>query len=204
MGVYSWLTSDTEESVLHIPSGCPQATHYLLQPGKLPHIVAELYDGYGNFGYAAINAHRWLAEINAPALGLDLSDLSDEELHSIGVTLAMGDVMIHAETGDLYWIWVHKIFESLGGTLLPGNYATQQLGLGGSVNDLLERGELIARPVAEHFSLPYPIKISRSPEAVYEDLPAAKHCPNQGYPEDEADPDWPMDNEDDLNELVFE
>lgn len=203
MGVFSWLTSDTEESVLHIPSGCPQETHYLLQPGDSPHIVAEVYDGYGNFGYAGINAFRWLAETNAPALGMDLSGLTHDELCDIGVTLSVGDVLIHAETGDLYWIWVNKKLESLGGTLLPGNYATQQLNLGGSVNDLIKRGILIQRPVAEHFSLPYPIKISKNPEAVYEGLPAAKDCPNQGYPEDEAEPDWPMDNEDDFNELLF-
>jgi hypothetical protein len=71
MGQFSWLTSDTGEQILEQLSdhGIKQ-TVYLLQPGDLPSIREDNYEGYGVFG--GIDAMEWLARINGA--GIDRND----------------------------------------------------------------------------------------------------------------------------------
>ena len=85
MGMFSFLTSDTRECIVHVFSGLPVRTVYLLEPnGKAPH-VCPAYRGTGNFG--GYDAFEWLAERNAEALGLSIKDMNHEELRLLGLKL---------------------------------------------------------------------------------------------------------------------
>jgi len=60
MGMFSWLTSDTGESIR-----VEEVRNvYLLQPGGEAPIKEECYNGYGDFG--EIDAYVWLAIHNLP------------------------------------------------------------------------------------------------------------------------------------------
>ena len=144
MGMFSWLTADTEESVLHIASGAqePSRPVYFLLPNGQPPICEPDYQGQGEFFY--VDAFEWLARVNLPELGIDkdrLTHLKQEELRQIGIVL-------------------HYREDNTDEVLM-------QYGL----DDLIPFDE----------TLPYPIKLSYSADAVYEDLPASNPCPNQGY-----------------------
>lgn len=61
MGYFSWLTSDTQES---IANNCTEQCRpvYLLQPGDLGNILESSYEGYGEFG--GVDVFEWLARMN--------------------------------------------------------------------------------------------------------------------------------------------
>jgi len=52
---------------------------------------------------------------------------------------------------------------------------------------LVESGRLAKRDISEVVTIPYPLKFSFDPDAKYEDLPAAKNCPDQGFFYEEAE-----------------
>lgn len=85
MGMFSFLTADTEKSISNVHSVRGAKTVYLLQPnGKKP-IKEERYDGYGDFG--PYDCFVWLVEHNAEAIGVDPSSMSHEEKRSLGIDL---------------------------------------------------------------------------------------------------------------------
>lgn len=70
MGLFSWITSDTNESI-RVDGPRPV---YLLQPGSLPNIEQDVYGGYGVFG--GVDAFVWLGLINEYADGGPVEDFN--------------------------------------------------------------------------------------------------------------------------------
>lgn len=179
MGFFSWKTSDTKESIrnCHV-SGC--RTVYLLQPNGLPPIREDEYDGYGTFG--GVVAYVWLAQHNLPE---SLTKQADEdELEFMGIDLEVGRVA-KLEDGTL-WSVFHDATGILKAFHLQCMFAPQRWDevipeLGASMNALIDAGKASVVPVSELVSIKCPLKFSFSEKAVYEDLPAAEICPNQGY-----------------------
>jgi hypothetical protein len=126
MGMFSWLTSDGEESIANVYSGRETKTVYLLQPNGKPPIKESAYEGYGDFGN--VDAYVWLAEQNAGPLNIDISQMEHEGKRDLGIHLAF-----------------HRTKEVV-----------------------------------------YPLKFSFNENAIYENLPAAKECPEQGFFYDDA------------------
>jgi len=81
MGLFSFKTSDTNESILHTAGSTNVATVYLIQPEGDP-IAEQYYEGYGNFG--GVDCYVWLAEHNTV---LNLNNTDFNELRSIGIEL---------------------------------------------------------------------------------------------------------------------
>jgi len=132
MGMFSWLTSDSNESIANVYSSRPTRTVYLLQPNGEAPLVEPAYGGYGDFG--GVDAYVWIAEHNAQSQGIDIANMEHEERRMLGITLAFD----------------------------------------------------------EDIELPFPLKLSFDPNAVYEDVPASEICPHQGFfydDEDEAEGD---------------
>lgn len=63
MGLFSWLTSDTNESIRVFG---PRPV-YLLQPNGEPPLEQPVYEGYGVFG--GVDAYEWLADMNGVPRG---------------------------------------------------------------------------------------------------------------------------------------
>jgi len=76
MGFSSFLTSDTEESILNVYTGLSRRV-YMLQPNGLEHIVEEAYQGYMTFG--GIDVFKWIVKINK----LD-SLCKEQEIQTLG------------------------------------------------------------------------------------------------------------------------
>jgi len=85
MGLFSWVTSDSNESIANVYSSRPVKTVYLLQPNGQPPIKEECYEGYGDFG--GIDAFVWVTEQNAPPLEIDISQMDHEEKRVLGIHL---------------------------------------------------------------------------------------------------------------------
>jgi hypothetical protein len=81
---------------------------YLLQPGGLPPVKEECYEGRGRFG--VVNAYVWLAKANAETLGIELSGCDDDEIAQIGIQMeqAMSTKMLIAVSyGTFFTIREH-------------------------------------------------------------------------------------------------
>jgi hypothetical protein len=185
MGFFSWLTSDTEESIANVHTGQCRPV-YLLQPEGQPPICEPAYEGYGKFG--GVDAYEWVARENAPSDVL--ATLDRDQVRSIGHLMANGTILRDTHTGALWSIHVHvpgglgvKVnnFQHSWMTVIPE--------LGMTPNELRESGRFVSARLRDHINIKYPLKFSFDKNAVYEDLPAAKNCPHQGYflPEDEMD-----------------
>lgn len=173
MGFFSWLTSDTQESICNIYSGRPVKTVYLLQPNGQPPIIEENYRGYGYFG--EVDAYVWIAKNN---LSHNIAkNLSQEELNYLGIGLELGEYLEDPKNGKKFVIFddYSKLIDDC--EFLDINYNMTPPGYDESVNNLKISGKLIAKA----FKCKYPLKFSYDPNAVYEDLPAAKNCPSQGF-----------------------
>lgn len=176
MGMFSWLTSDTQESIIAWPfNKGEQRTVYMLRPNGEAPIAEPQYEGYGDFG--DVDAYDWLARANVPAE--TLAPLSDEDVRLLGVHLGVGNYYLDTQTGKKLAIF-HK-----GGSLFdpdiiehPGiTYGAPLSDYDGKcANDLIAEGRLVRKS----YELKYPLKFSYDPNACYEDLPAAKDCPKQG------------------------
>ena len=206
MGVYSWLTADTQESIRvdH------RETVYLLQPNGQEAIAETRYEGYGKFGSFDIDAHEWLANVNAEQFGLtpvDLPALSErrfrqrwqgtdkvdatdfeplpqdehemlQRLRTLGIGLDVGTVWRDKETGEV-WSLMTDYRPLVGGIFFRGTGETEIPELGTSLNTLTKQGRFEEVPVSALIEFK-PLKFSYNKAAVYEYLPASKQCPKQG------------------------
>ena len=93
MGFFSWVTSDTQESVWnrHTPQGATPC--YLLIPPEFGggFLYEEDYDGYGRF--CGQDAYALVAKWNKPEECKDSEGewKPDEEIRSIGINIACYD-----------------------------------------------------------------------------------------------------------------
>lgn len=189
MGFFSWLTSDTEESIANIHTGKSRPV-YLLQPDGQEPIFEPTYEGYGKFG--GVDAYGWVARANTPAdslIGMD-----EDQVRTLGLLMTDGTVMLDTQTGALWSIREH-VPEGLGVPVnnFPHSWMTPIPELGMSPNELRESGRFVSIRLRDHLEIKYPLKFSFDKNAVYEDLPAAKNCPHQGYflPEMDDEDDYP-------------
>lgn len=178
MGYFSWKTADTNESIGNVASPRPAPTVYMLAPNGKPPYAETAYEGYGRF--ADKDAHEYLLEINAEDLGIDFDSLTHEERRLAGIGLAVGDVYVHADTGERWHIF-HDYRRIIDGNYFRGNYAQVVPELGDTPNNLIERGVLLRRDIKEELGVRFPLKFSFNRNAVYEDLPASEDCPYQGF-----------------------
>ena len=196
MGFFSWLTADTQESIpVSISPRHKGRTVYMLQPGDEPALAEPQY--YGDGVFDGENAYVWLArhhmtseqiaEIEKQADGNP--DLLDRLMHMVGVSIEMGKYYVHRDTGEKYSVF-HPVHPATGVevTHINATYDQPVKEFGGlKPNEAIESGLLIQHDVPEPR---FPLKFSFDPNAVYEDLPASRICPNQGiYYDDDEDND---------------
>lgn len=178
MGFFSWKTSDTKESIPAEASGRLMRTVYLLQPNGLPPISEPYYQGYGVFG--GVDVYHWLPRMNAQALDLDLSNVDEDTLRSIGIQMDVGHVFKDTETGKIWHIY-HDSRALIDGEYFAGSFVDFIPELNGSANQLIGNGRLKQFAISDLVDWPYKLKFSFSKDAVYEDLPPSENCPDQGY-----------------------
>lgn len=191
MGYFSWLTSDSLESIMCEDSGCPTRPVFLLQPNGQEPIRQEAYQGFGMFGET--DAYVWLAERNLTPE--QRNGLGEDMLRDIGITLDCGHYFVDAQTGDK-WSVFHDGAQIVDPTILhfPGNYEQVMPTFGETPNALIASGKLVRKGFAEYVALP--LKFSFEASAVYEGLEPSSHCPMQGYFSDvEDDEDECIDEE---------
>lgn len=176
MGFFSWLTSDTKESIANIHSGHENAgrTVYMLQPDGKPPVAECAYNGYGMFG--GVDAYGWLAEMNVPELcrGAD-----PDTKRRIGVNLDVGSFWKDPK-GEI-WSFNSAI---PGVRSFSGTYRDPEPEFGGKTpKEAIRDGYLTEADVKELLlkSGYRPLKFSFDPDAVYEELPAAENDPAQGF-----------------------
>lgn len=182
MGISSWLTADTKESVsIGGFIGGKSKPVYLLQPGAEEHIEEYFYDGYGSFG--EVNAYAWLAEKN---MGIYSS--------SLGVSIDSGD-FVSPDGVRFFHCKINKSKAELesflkflpkGSTLNDSDgFETYSScididGISDTVNKHIDAGRLKVYPISTLLDIKYPLKFSYNKDAIYEDLPASEDCPAQG------------------------
>lgn len=182
MGFFSWQTSDTKESILNAHTGQHRTVYMLCPDGGAP-IEETAYNGYGDFG--EIDAFVHLAKMNLPKERQD--GLDDDMLRIAGCAYEAGYYELLSD-GSLHQIC------SLGANII--NPAIQIHGVtydkpiaafgGKTGNEMVSEGLLVER----EFQINRPLKFSFDRNAVYENLPAAENCPNQGcYADDDDDND---------------
>ncbi len=167
MGFYSWNTADTDESIANVHSGRPVKTVYLLQPGGRPPIIESRYQGHGVFG--AVDGYVWLAKEN----------FGDESLDDVAINADCGRYL--EDDAAIYLCSIHLSAENFKKAVqtdkiivMFGRY-DERLPNGLTANEMSEKG------FSKTIELKYPLKFSFNPNAVYEELPASKRCPYQGY-----------------------
>jgi len=177
MGFFSWQTSDTKESIGNThTSHCK--TVYLLQPNGEPPIKETQYNGYGVFG--GVDAYDWLAEHNLPKSEvqkiIDSGGSYALRIHAIENFAPFASVYIFQDTGKI--LRRSEVIDLENGM----TYETKQERFGGrSINELIESGDVVTELMSDHNLVEYPLKFSFDEHAVYENLPAAEDCPNQGF-----------------------
>lgn len=174
MGYFSWLTSDTEESIMNNRTNKCR-TVYMLQPDGKPPIVETDYEGYGDFG--GVDAYIWVGQHNLPPERLQ--GLANEQIRNAGLAYLLGHYYRDTTTGQKFAIFHH------GPNIIDPNIRHHAIRYdqpvpgydGRTIAELKDAGLVEVRT----FDVKYPLKFSFNPNAVYEDLPPAKDCPRQGY-----------------------
>lgn len=171
MGLFTWLTADTQEV---IPAqgfkGGARAIH-LLQPDGKPAIAEDLYEGYGHFG--KIDAIAWLGRNNLPK---DVaSALSEQELEQVGHALG-SNVYRDINTNEVFRFKMNEsnTLDSIDEIKATdtGMYSEPHPKYGVSPTELIEQGVWV-----EHkYNIAFPLKFSFDANAVYEDLPASEQA----------------------------
>jgi hypothetical protein len=178
MGFFSFLTSDTEDSISNAYSERGAKTVYLLQPNGEEPVREDSYEGYGVFG--GTDVFVWLATRN---LAKDtVASMSKEMLRDAGVRLSFAKIYIHAPSGQK-WSFFHghhedaalvedcRNFDGLHTDIIPE--------YGKTANELIEDADFQVVLFAEN--LKFPLKLSFDKDADYHSLPPAKNDPEQGY-----------------------
>ncbi len=178
MGMFSWLTADTQETIANIHSGHPNAGRpvYLLRPDGKPPVCEPAYEGYGFFNRAC--AYKWLARNNTRF-----------NSHHIGVLLAHGDVA--RDRHGVYYMYGNDADEqALLREALNEDVAVVSYNSGDDMividgekktyNDWVTDGGLMEITYRELVGIKYPLKFSFDKHAQYDALPESRNCPNQG------------------------
>jgi hypothetical protein len=186
MGLFSFTRAEDGKSIPAASSGLPTQTHYLIQPNGQPPIAEHAYQGNGFFG--GVDVFAWLAQANAKAMNFNLEAFHPLMIRDIGITLDRGDVFEDTRNGNLLWPGKRNPIAGKSEQCFTGfDQYTHELG--GTPNDLIDKGILVPKPAREALNLPYPIKLSAYRAAVYEDLPASGDCPYQGHSFPADDPE---------------
>lgn len=183
MGTFSWLTADTNESLLIGGNGKPA---YLLQPDGRAPIEESCYMGYGDWGHEDLNVYKWLALENMPKAWI-ADRPTEDELYNVGVGLEHGNVYLDERNSRWFTVfhsheWVRTFIQPV--THFEGRYDEIVPEYGLTPNQLITGKQWL--PVAIQsmriLGQPFkPLKFSFDPNAVYENLPASSICPNQGH-----------------------
>jgi|AntDeeMinimDraft_5_1070356.scaffolds.fasta_scaffold16501_2 hypothetical protein len=175
MGFSSWMTADTKESIYNRYStkGCKPV--FLLQPFGRPSIQEPEYPGYGVFG--GVDAIAWLAEMNFGK--------------STAATIKKARQVVfgyYIETDDVIYVESGETPRNLGAEWFGGSnkpvqfirsFFNKTITVDGKELTLIDAEK--AGLVAMKLPTPkFPLKFSFDKNAVYEDLPASAHCPDQG------------------------
>jgi hypothetical protein len=165
MGFFSWQTADWNQPINNKHSPDPSIGIYMLQPNGVPPIFAVDYDGYGVFN--GVNVMEWLGRMNRPDLTRGKDD--DFAFH-VGHAVLFG-CNKDKDTGELF------SFHGYPGATTHGRFDEIVAGYDKSASDLCDCGQW----VRHHPEIEYPLKFSFNSQAVYEDLPASKDDPDQGF-----------------------
>jgi len=180
MGFSSYLTSDTEESILNIYTGLSRRV-YMLQPNGLEHIVEEAYLGYMTFG--GVDVFEWIVKINK------LNSLcKEEDIQTLGSALALsGGIYIDVNTKQKYSLHYSSLLKDV--QAFSGSYDDIQDGYIFTPNELIKTGVWEEISLTELLDIEnvYMPRFSFDKNAVYENVPDAKSCPMQGCFIEDAD-----------------
>lgn len=191
MGFFSWKTSDTNESIMnHHTEHCQ--TVYLLQPDGAEPIEETAYDGYGVFG--GVDAYEWLAERNLTedSFNAIAAEGHPNAMRNAGIAIESGLRLYQDPETGVYCAYHDPALEPLL-ELVARTVGTDKLayftdyetiidGIDLTANQLREQGRLVTANVSKiYIKEDLPLKFSFDKAAVYEDLPAAETCPNQGF-----------------------
>ena len=131
MGFSSFLTSDTQESILNIYTKQSKIV-YMLQPNGLAHIVEPAYEGYMEFG--GVDVFEWIVTINT----LD-SLFKDKDFKSVGIALEVGGgIYVDSNTHKKYSYHYANLSNEI--ISFTNNYSSLQEGYEYSPNELIKKG----------------------------------------------------------------
>ncbi len=185
MGFFSWKTCDTNESIANDQTDRCRPV-YMLQPDGKPAIYEPSYSGYGKL--AGVDCYEWLGRMNKSELGIT-EPMSEQWLVTLGISLDVGSVVKRVADGALFSVFMRQLAVPTA-THLPIQYSVPCDEFGGlSVNAALEQGLAERIEVSEQITVPYPLKFSFNPDAIYEDFGPSSLCEYQGffYDDDEAE-----------------
>lgn len=180
MGFSSFLTSDTQESILNVYTGLSR-TVYMLQPNGLEHIVEEAYQGYMTFG--GVDVFEWIVKINK----LD-SLCKEQDIRTLGLALSLcGGIYIDVNTKQKYSLHYSSLLEGI--QAFSGSYDDIQDGYKFTPNELIKNGVWEEISLSEILGLEslYIPRFSFDKSAIYENVSDAQSCPIQGYFIEDAD-----------------
>ncbi len=169
MGFFSWKTADTEESIANVHTGRAKPV-YLIQPNGEPPISEAAYAGYGMFG--GVDAYSWLADKN----------FGDPKLVDLAIMAECG--RYHSDENNIYLCRMKISEEAFRRAVTTDKPVVMFTNFMSEMPNGLTPSELIGSGAWQEnrLSLKFPLKFSFNPEARYEDLPASKLCPHQGFP----------------------
>ncbi|WP_157133393.1 hypothetical protein [Marinobacter sp. ELB17] len=111
--------------------------------------------------------------MNAEALGIDLERITDKQRETLGIGLRVGSAFKVEATGEILSIFF-DFTKLVGGRYFPISFDQIIPEFGATANDLVETGKLTEIDLSDYLDIPYPLKLSASPGAVYEDLPVSQ------------------------------
>lgn len=178
MGQYSWLDCKTQEQVLDNV----WRDVYVLVPEEFGggHIHETCYDGYGRFG--GYDIYDLVADWNRGVLTKDFEFPQAKERAEFVKKIQAKDPS-----------YTEKIDFTLG----DKRWAEDYLDLSQTRKDVETLHDIPWRCIgialacydSDNAALPYPIKITHDPDAVYEQCSPSVSDPNQGWSTDEED-EW--------------
>lgn len=181
MGVFSWITSDTKESVGVSDERDPV---YLLSPNGEKY-REDFYEGYGVFG--GMDVYEQLALWNASILGMNawVEAADYDERRYLGIFLELGCVF--RDSNNELWTVCTRDYPFLRERNVRracGNYSEPAAPGYGTPNELTSSGEWTSLGVAEALNLNlHKVKIVTDPSFDYSDVGNSEICPNQGLVE---------------------